>query len=70
MGADIGYLSVALDMLSEYYYMSNDERVIQPIINVIKFIAYLVISDGTIGGEYGFSEYYILLAKRPWLRFN
>jgi len=52
-GADIGYLSVALDMLSEYYFMSNDERVIKPIFNVIDFISYFVHPDETTGGEYG-----------------
>ncbi len=52
-GADLGYLSVALDMLSEYYYMSGDTRVKTPIQCVINFITYFVHPDGTIGGEYG-----------------
>ena len=52
-GADLGYLSVALDMLAEYYMLSKDERVIQPLLNVVKFIKYFVHPDGTVGGEYG-----------------
>ena len=52
-GADLGYLSVALDMLSEYFYMSNDARVKEPLNNVIEFIQYFVHPDATVGGEYG-----------------
>lgn len=52
-GADIGYLSVSLDMLAEYYWMSKDERVVEPLHKVISFIKYFVHPDGTIGGEYG-----------------
>lgn len=52
-GADLGYLSVALDMLCEYYYLSEDESVIQPIKGIINFIKYFVHPDGTVGGEYG-----------------
>ena len=52
-GVDIGYLSVSLDMLAEYYYMSNDERVLVPLNKMIEFIKYFVHPDGTIGGEYG-----------------
>ena len=52
-GADLGYLSVALDMLAEYYMLSNDKRVKEPLLNVVKFIKYFVHPDGTVGGEYG-----------------
>lgn len=52
-GADIGYLSVSLDMLAEYYWMSRDERVIEPLNRMIDFIKYFVHPDRTIGGEYG-----------------
>lgn len=51
-GADIGYLSVSLDMLSEYYWMSGDETVREPLDRVISFIQYFIHPDGTIGGEY------------------
>jgi len=52
-GADIGYLSVSFDMLAEYYWMSKDERVVEPLNRVVDFIKYFVHPDGTIGGEYG-----------------
>lgn len=52
-GADIGYLSVSLDMLAEYYFLSKDERAYEPINKMISFIKYFVHPDGTIGGEYG-----------------
>lgn len=52
-GADLGYLSVALDMLCEYYSLSGDENVKEPIARVIGFIKYFVHPDGTVGGEYG-----------------
>ncbi len=51
-GADIGYLSVSLDMLAEYYWMSKDERVIEPLNKVIDFLKYFIHPDATIGGEY------------------
>lgn len=34
-GADIGYLSVSLDMLGEYYWMSNDEQVYEPLNRIL-----------------------------------
>lgn len=52
-GADIGYSSVAFDMLTEYYSASNDKRVIEPINKLLDFLSYFVHPDGTIGGEYG-----------------
>lgn len=51
-GADIGYLSVSLDMLAEYYWMSKDERVMEPLNRVVNFLQYFVHPDGTAGGEY------------------
>lgn len=52
-GADIGYLSVSLDMLAEYYWMSKDERVVEPLNRIISFIKYFVHPNHTAGGEYG-----------------
>lgn len=51
-GADIGYLSVSLDMLAEYYWMSGDEKVIDPLNRIVSFLQYFVHPDGTAGGEY------------------
>ncbi len=52
-GTDIGYLSVSLYFLSEYYRLSNDEKVIPNIKKIIDFVKYFVHPNGTIGGEYG-----------------
>lgn len=52
-GADIGYSSVALDMLMEYYEASEDMRIIEPASRLVDFLSYFVHPDGTIGGEYG-----------------
>lgn len=51
-GADIGYLSVSLDMLAEYYWMSRDEKALEPLNRVIDFLKYFVHPDGSVGGEY------------------
>ncbi len=52
-GADIGYQSVLLDMLAEYYWMSHDERVLEALNRSVEFLAYFIHPDGTSGGEYG-----------------
>ncbi len=52
-GADIGYSSVALDMMAEYYWCSKDEKVLEPMLRLTVFLSYFVNPDGTIGGEYG-----------------
>lgn len=52
-GADIGYLSVTLDMMTEYYLYSKDAKVKESINGVVRFLQYFVHQDGTIGGEYG-----------------
>ncbi len=51
-GADIGYSSVSLDMLAEYYWMSRDEKVLEPLNKSIDFLKYFVHPDGSAGGEY------------------
>ena len=51
-GADIGYSSVALDMLAEYYFLSHDDRVLEPLNRIVEFLKYFVHPDGTVGGEY------------------
>ncbi len=51
-GADIGYLSVSLDMLAEYYWMSKDEKVLEPLHRVVDFLQYFVHPDASVGGEY------------------
>ena len=51
-GVDIGSLSVSLDMLAEYYWMSRDKKVLEPLNKVIDFLKYFVHPDASIGGEY------------------
>lgn len=60
-GADIGYLSVSLDMLAEYYWMSRDEKVLEPLNRSLDFLKYFVHPDGSAGGEYasGNTDYFL-----------
>lgn len=51
-GADIGYLSVSLDMLAEYYSLSHDDKVLEPLNRIVEFLKYFVHPDATVGGEY------------------
>lgn len=51
-GADIGYLSVSLDMLAEYYTLSHDDKVLEPLNRIVDFLQYFVHPDATVGGEY------------------
>jgi hypothetical protein len=51
-GADIGYLSVTLDMMAEYYWMSRDNQVKVAIDKAVEFYQYFIHPDKTIGGEY------------------
>ncbi len=52
-GADFGYQSVCLDMLAEYFHLSHDERVLEPMQRVVEFLKWFVHPDGSMGGEYG-----------------
>ncbi|MCP1663171.1 hypothetical protein J2T61_001877 [Methanocalculus sp. AMF5] len=60
--ADIGYLSVSLSFLAEYYRMSDDKRVLPALHGIINFLQYFVHPDGTAGGEYGSrnTEYFLV----------
>lgn len=51
-GADIGYLSVTLDMMGEYYAQSGDDQIIEPMSKIVDFLQYFIHPDGSIGGEY------------------
>lgn len=64
-GADIGYLSVCFDMLAEYYWLSKDERVLEPLNKLTGFIQYFIHSDGTIGGEYASRNTIYFLPNGP-----
>lgn len=52
-GADMGYMSVTLDMLGEYYHLSRDASVLPALHAMAGFLQYFVHPDGTVGGEYG-----------------
>ena len=60
-GPDIGYQSIALGYMTDYYRLSQDQRVKDSIDSMIKFLGYFVHPDGSVGGEYG-SRYTSYLA--------
>ncbi|MBW3015157.1 hypothetical protein KY330_01935 [Candidatus Woesearchaeota archaeon] len=61
LGADIGYLTVSLNYLAEYYRLSKDNPALNSIKKLIDFIKYFIHPDGTLGGEYGSrnTEYFL-----------
>ncbi len=61
-GADIGYLTVSLNFMSEYYRLSRDERAKQAIISMIDFMKFFIHPDGSLGGDYGSrnTEYFLV----------
>lgn len=52
-GADIGYLTVTLDMLMELYDLTKNKLVLDSANKIVDFIQYFIHPDGSIGGEYG-----------------
>lgn len=60
-GADIGYLSVSLHFLAEYYRISHDNSVLENLKRIIEYLQYFIHPDGTVGGEYGSrnTEYFL-----------
>ena len=52
-GADFGYLSVSLDMLGEYYWLSKDKAAKRAIERLVEFLKYFCHPNHTYGGEYG-----------------
>lgn len=60
-GVDIGYLSVSLNYLSEYYRLSGDKKVLNPIIKMVDFLQYFIHPNYTCGGDYGSrnTEYFL-----------
>ncbi len=51
-GADVGYLTVCLEFLTNYYQLSRDRKVIDSAKKIVSFLKYFVHPDGSIGGEY------------------
>ena len=49
-GPDLGYLSVTIDMLWDYYDATSDQRALQAIAQAINYLSYYVAPDRTIVG--------------------
>ncbi len=52
-GADIGYLSLAIDYLMKLYDKSKDMHPIAMAVNAARFLYQTIHPDGTFGGDYG-----------------
>jgi hypothetical protein len=52
-GADIGYLTVAIDFLAKYWKESKDEEAHRILIKALEFLKYFIHPDGSLGGVYG-----------------
>ncbi|MBI2027313.1 MAG: hypothetical protein HYS98_05875 [Deltaproteobacteria bacterium] len=52
-GADIGYLSISIDLLVHHYKFSADEKVKQAALRAIGFLKHFIFPHGSAGGEYG-----------------
>lgn len=50
-GADIGYLSITLEALVDYYDYSNNLKIIGIIKNIVEFTNYGIFTNGTVGGQ-------------------
>jgi len=51
-GADMGYLSLAIDYLAKYYAKSGDKEALKVLENSVGYIGYFIHPDDTFGGEY------------------
>ena len=52
-GCDPGYLSGTIDFLAKYFVKSQDESIVEPLAQAIRFAAQCAHPDGSYGGEYG-----------------
>ena len=52
-GADPGYNTCTIDLLSKLYMKSKNESLIEPLKKAIEFCWYFMHPDGSYGGEYG-----------------
>ncbi len=52
-GADIGYLSLAIDYLAKYYRKTGNKTALDMALKAVEFIQYALHPDGTAGGPYG-----------------
>ncbi len=60
-GADMGYLTVSLNFMGEYYLLSQDPRAKKSMVKMIHFLQCFVHPDGSFGGDYGSrnTEYFL-----------
>jgi hypothetical protein len=49
-GPDIGYLSVTMDMLWDYYDATSDQRALHAIERALQYLAFFIAPDGSLGG--------------------
>ncbi len=52
-GPDIGYLSVAVYYLGNYYTKTHDKSALTSLKKAVSFLSHFLHPDGTAGGEYG-----------------
>lgn len=52
-GADVGYTSVTIYYLANYYKKVKDEEILSVVSKALDFLYYFMHPDGTFGGEYG-----------------
>lgn len=52
-GADLGYSLLTVDLLAHVWHTTHDAALGEALDRLLRFIAYFVHPDGTIGGEYG-----------------
>ena len=52
-GADIGYLSLSIYYLANYYKLSGDRRALEALNKAVEFISYFIHPDYSVGGDYG-----------------
>jgi hypothetical protein len=52
-GADLAYLSLAVDYLALDYHRSRDERLRKSLDKALEFMRFFLHPDGSFGGEYG-----------------
>ncbi len=51
-GFDIGYLSVAVEHLTQLFKITNNKELVEPIRCALKFLTHFMHPDGSAGGEY------------------
>ncbi|MBU7031770.1 MAG: hypothetical protein HXS53_04505 [Theionarchaea archaeon] len=52
-GPDMGYLSVAIYYLANYYLKSTDQKARSSLQKAVFFLSHFIHPDGSLGGEYG-----------------